>query len=506
MSRKRHVGLLLALAVLKFCGGSIGVAGDVKANTPPGASPFFINLADYAKGDGTDETDAIQRAVDALPKAGGKYMGGQLYVPRPPVAYCISKTINVVDKWNSAIICETPVWGSRGLRAEHYFRWIGPDNDIMFNFNKCKGMRIENLSLNGMDYKGQDRMIEASREWESLLTPLGRHTRGVTGILLGPENRQVGFQNDMIFDQLAISDVAVGIKLGDWPSSGPDITRLLFHACQVMHFSHVGIWARSGNLANVTFQSLTTYASNGAQCAIRVDGGELLLLNYNGSAAGGEDSDKREAEILLNAGGIHVIKAWSEWGAPFLKTGPTPPQWGENYGGTVNFPVILEGVRHYGGWGGGAIERDEDPIPYSVIYNRPIPLHLIGCSFWGGVQLGAECWAPVIDYGTVFINKHCRGFTGEGITKHHRLIQIGTPHPRSVRVLEPYFVDRRHVPGIEPPAEGVWQQGDGIINIEPDPSVPEKACRGWTCIEAGEPGRWMAYGPLITSGPEPAGK
>jgi len=79
MKTKRRVDwLALALAIPTFCGGSIVVAGDDDNRTPPSVSPFFINLADDAKGDGTNETDAMQRAVDDLPRAGGKAVAGDL--------------------------------------------------------------------------------------------------------------------------------------------------------------------------------------------------------------------------------------------------------------------------------------------------------------------------------------------------------------------------------------------------------------------------------------------
>ena len=114
---------------------------------------------------------------------------------------------------------------------------------------------------------------------------------------------------------------------------------------------------------------------------------------------------------------------------------------------------------------------------------------VVGC-----LVLTAPHMAPAIDYGTVFINKDCPGFVGEAITKHHRLIQVGTRHPQNARVVEPYVVDRRHVPGTAAPESGEWQKGDGVINIDPDPAVPDRACRGWICVEAGQPGRWLPYG------------
>lgn len=464
---------------------------------PPDDSPWVINLGDYARGDGTDETAAIQAAFDAIPPVDYRehvtadHPGGVLYIPRPPVAYCISDTIRVIEKWNTTIRCATPVLGSRGMSVNHYFRWTGPDDGLMFEFRSCKGMRVENLSMTGMDAVDLDRIAEEyDRE------PIGRHTSGVTGIVFGPIDRQAGFQTSMVFDQLRIANVAVGMKLGDFPNNGPDVRELHFRGSVIGPFSQVGIWARSGNLANTTFDGLSTSANSTAEASIRIDGGEILVMNWNGSSREGSTG----AEVVINAGGIHIIKAWSEFWGPFLKTSMAAPEWTEGTYGSVNYPIILEGVRHYdGGFLAQMRETGDNPVPTSIIYNRPVPLHLIGCSLWGSVELGAECMAPVIDYGTVFINRDAPGFVGEGITRYHRLISVGSRHPENARIVEPYFVDRRHVPGTAPPTDGVWQAGDGIINTAPDPDVPERACRGWVCVEAGEPGAWVAYGPLMSN-------
>ena len=91
---------------------------------------------------------------------------------------------------------------------------------------------------------------------------------------------------------------------------------------------------------------------------------------------------------------------------------------------------------------------------------------------------------------------HCAGFTGEEASQYGRVISVGTRDPKNARILQPYLVDRRNTPGTQPPVKGIWQKGDGIINIDPDPTKKSKACRGWICIEAGEPGKWTQYGIL----------
>ncbi|MBI2299687.1 MAG: hypothetical protein HYU66_12225 [Armatimonadetes bacterium] len=467
------------------------------ASLASGASPYVVNLGDYAKGDGTDETDAIQRAFDAIPPRDPKedatpyHPGGVIEIPRPPVCYAISKTIRIVERWNTQIRCETPVWGTRAMPAMAYFRWIGPDGGTMFEFRSCKGMVVQNLSLTGLDEGSLKDTMETYH-----LPSIGRLTHGVTGIRLGPET-QAGFQTSMTFDQLRISEVDVAVRLGAFPNNGPDVRELSFRLAVLGPFSGQGVIAASGNLANVTFETVSTYAAKGAKAAFEINGGELLLLNWNGASEKSIQPDS--AEVVINAGGIHIIKAWSEWWGPFLKTNsPAAPEWTPGTYGSVNYPVILEGVRHYdGGWMHEKVNlKQPNPVPISILYDRPVPLHLIGCSLWGGVSLGAVSQAIIIDQGTVFVDRDSVGFTGEGVTRYGRVVHVGTPHPQNGRVLLPYVVDRRNTPGTGPPTTGVWERGDGILNVEPEPAVPAKAWRGWVCIKAGEPGEWAPYGAL----------
>jgi hypothetical protein len=472
----------------------LSAAGSAAQSAP---SPFVVNLGDYARGDGSDETEAIQRAFDALPPrewsehVTADHPGGVLLIPRPPACYAISRTIHVVERWNTLIRCESPVWGSRGMPVNAYFRWIGPDDGTMFEFRSCKGMVIENLSLTGLDEQCLTGPMATYN-----LAPIGRLTRGVTGIRLGPETQQ-GFQTSMIFDQLRISDVSVAVRLGLFPNNGPDVRELSFRLAVLGPFSDRGVIAASGNLANVTFETVSTYAGKGATAAFELNGGELLLLNWNGASA--KDIAPDGAEVVVNAGGIHIVKAWSEWRGPFLRTkSPAEPEWTPGTYGSVNYPMILEGVRHYeGSWMHEKVNlQQENPVPLSIVYDRPVPLHLLGCSLWGGVSLGAVSQATIIDQGTVFVDRDAVGFTGEGVTRYGRVVHIGTPDPRNGRVLLPYVVDRRSTPGSGPPTDGVWQRGDGIVNLEPDPAVFAKAWRGWVCIQGGEPGEWAPYGPL----------
>ena len=479
----KYVLPVMSLVVALVC----GQPADAQA---PASSPYVINLADYAKGDGTDETDAIQAAIDALlplnpiPDVANNHPGGVLYIPRPPNCYAISKTLVFNERWNVVVRCESPVFGTRNLPVNHYFRWIGPDNGTMFEFNGCKGIRVENLSMTGMDHVSLDPGTEYG------LPPIGRHTSGVTGISFGPPTGAAGFLTEAVFDQLYIGSVDIGIKLGNHPNSGPDVRTIEFRSTSIMSFAQYGIIGSSGNLANITFSTLETMGCPGAKSSIYIQGGELLILNWTTYCPNGA----LDADISIDSGGVHVIKAWSEWGGPFLRTGLRYPEQTDLTSGAHSYPIILEGVRHYRG--GFGYTDGVNSVPKSIIYNLPVPLHLIGCSLWGGVELGSESMSTIIDHGTVFIDKDALGFMGDGITKYGRVIHIGTRKSDNGRILEPYVVDRRNTPGTAAPTTGIWKKGDRIINIDPDPTNPDKAWDGWICMTAGEPGVWAPYGQI----------
>lgn len=441
------------------------------------SSAITINLGDYAKGDGTDETAAIQKAFDALvalkegwkPHIDGyphRAKKGVLFIPAPPKFYGISRTIKVNEKWNVLIQAETPV-----MAYYPYFQWLGPDKGTMFAFTDCMGIRVENLSMTGNGKK-------------------------VTGVLIGYENTMGGCFKFSSFINLNIYRVAIGMKIGDFPNNGPDIAMNSFHDVTIDEFLEYGLMARSGNIADTTFMNLNLTGADGAKDGIRIDGGQLVVLNCG---LGGGPTKTKGAAVAVYAGGINIIGCWSEWRGPFLYGHPAAPYPGTTRNdGATRFPTFLMGVTHYPGGETqlGEKPESENPVPLSIKWDRPTPLTLINNAFWGGVDLGAVSQSVIIDQGTTFLNRDGLRFTGEGIERYGRLLQLGTLHPKNRGVLQPYIVDRRNTPGEAPPSKGVWQKGDCIRNTDPDPAVPSKAWAGWICVEAGEPGKWTPYGAL----------
>ena len=456
--------------------GNISAGSDVKT--------VYINLGDYAKGDGSDETEAIQRAIDALnapvPNHKNAYVHrekrGVLIIPAPQKFYGISRTIKVVEKANLVIRCETPV---ADWQPNSYFKWLGPDDGIMFFFNFCWGLQVDNLSLDGNDKKVMAIQI---------CDFVGKHPGAFKG---------------NVFNNLAIRNVGTGVRLGTRPGNGADVAANAFNSVVIGGFSEYAFITSTGNGAGNTLSDFFCTPKNGANEGIRVMGGQLVVFN---SIIGGGPFKAKGAAVAVYSGGVNIYGCWSEWGGPFLYGLPQQPIPGNSKSDSnARFSTILSGVQHYPGgetqfWRIPDSKKEkpesENPVPVSIDWDYCEPLTLINCSFWGGVKLGPNSGNPIIDIGTTFSNRDSRRFYGEGIEKYGRLLQIGTVHPDNVRAVEPYIVDRRNTPGTEPPKMGIWKKGDCIRNTDPDPTMPTKAWAGWICVEAGEPGIWVPYGKL----------
>lgn len=467
-------------------GSSTNVAGTKRE-----FATITINLGDYAKGDGTDETDAIQRAIDAFnvprPNATNQYefreQPGVLFIPAPKKFYGISRTINVMEKANLVIRCETPkdpfVDGHPA-----YFQWLGQDGGEMFFFNFCWGLRVENLSLSGNGKKVTGVQIcDFSRPYP------GQHP---------------GTFKSSIFDHLTISRVGTGVKLG-MDGSGADLAFNSFRDVHIIDFSEYGFVSATGNGADNTVYNLNVMPARDAKNGVRITSGQLVVMN---SCLGGGPTKTTGAAVSVLCGGVHIIGCWSEWLGPFLHGDPAPAYPADlRTDSSTRYPVILEGVTHYPGaetqfW---RTEGATNPVPVSIDWGQSKPLTLINCSFFGKVRMSEQAQTVIIDLGTVFsctdavkggIPGVPAGFEGPGIEKYGRIIKLGTTSPENRNVLEPYVVDRRNTPGIKPPETGVWNKGDRILNIDPDPEAPAKSWAGWICIKDGEPGGWRPFGAL----------
>ena len=477
---------------------------------------FFINLGDYAKGDGSDETDAIQKAIDAIPslkdwpKADTK-LGGRLYVPRPKKFYGISKTLDFTDKWNITVECESPVFGGRMAPSPTYFKWIGATGDQpIFSFNMVLGARIINLSVDGrraerVDEALQDHRTRQGQGGRPRVRPAARqrHHRRLRRALEGAGSRDGRLSRPRTNGRPSRTSPS---KRAKWASGSADTpskrTPPVSSASDVYIVdcgSH-GVVVNS-TMAVVKIDNLLVHGSGISN--VRLYGGDVGLSQYVGTGTGKD----MVADIELRGGGLRVVARWSETRAPFIRA---KPEW-HMY---PYMPRVIIGVQH------GC------PVGYdtSIDYDAPAPLNLIGCSFRGDVLAGPTA-GTILAMGVTFGHPDA-GFGGEGITKHHRLVRIGTAALESAdpsRAIvwglaartapplaekgtsptwtDPYLVDRRNWPGDGPPKTGLWQKGDGVVNTDPNPNVPAKAWRGWICIKAGEPGEWCPYGRLESPSP-----
>jgi|GEM_PF-2289583 len=477
-----------------------------KVKTP---SRFFINLGDYARGDGSDETEAIQRAIDAIPSyynwpESDPKMGGCLYIPRPPVYYGISKTLDFSEKWNITVECESPAFTSRMAPTPMYFKWIGEEGDqTIFSFNTVMGARIINLSLDGRRPETVEALYKATGdERAKKLDPsYGKPgTTGLVGIRIGPGpefealSTYAGIAKNILIQNLRVDGCETGIWVGGHTYQS-DTAHIRITDAYISGSAKHGIVVNS-TMAVVQFEN--TVVSESGISNVRLYGGDVGFLQYCGLGS----SKDMVADIELHGGGLRVIGAWSETYAPFIRAD-------YQFHMYPGMPRVIIGVVHGSPYGGDA----------SIIYDFPTTLNLIGCGFRGDVVAGPKS-GPIIAQGVTFGNP-IAGFRGEGITKYGRLVQIGAPMlesdnpiynivmgitPRETGRIaaegtspfwqDPYISDRRNRPGTTPPTGGVWQKGDCIRNTDPDPNVPAKAWAGWICIEAGEPGKWLPFGAL----------
>ena len=503
----------IAKALDSMVGAKSGPGGQSRSS-----SEFFINLGDYAKGDGSDETEAIQRAIDAIPstndpknKNTGSKKGGTLYVPRPKEFYGISKTLEFAEKWNITIECESPVLGSRTAPTPMYFKWIGEKGDqAMISLNTVLGARIINLSLDGRLAEADEKFyknIPDAKDKNLDVAFEKPRAKGLIGVLIGPSKDMEpkmgsfpGIAKNILIQNLRIRGCDTGLWVGGYQKQS-DTAHIRVTDAYISNCNSHGVVVNS-TMAVVQFDNLLVQDSGISN--VKLYGGDVGFSQYCGlsSYSDLDQAKKMVADIELTGGGIRVVGAWSETYAPFIKAA---------YGFHMypGMSRVIIGAAHGCGLGGDV----------SIDYDLPGTLNLIGCGFRGDVVSGKHA-GTIVAISTIFGNP-IAGFRGEGITKNKRLVRIGTDAlessdparvnpggvtPRTTpRVAmkgtdphwnDPYIIDRRNWPGTQPPVEGIWQKGDGVVNIDPDPNVPSKAWRGWICIKEGEPGAWKPYGAI----------
>ena len=514
MKKVSYVTVASGMVLLVFL-LTMGLVGKAKTTSsssvqPKSSSEFFINLGDYARGDGSDETEAIQKAIDAIPSYynwpdSDPKKGGVLYIPRPKSFYGISKTLDFAEKWNITVECESPAYGARIAPTPMYFKWIGKEgNQPMFSFNTVIGARIINLSLDGRRFDSVQKLYKGTglAKAKELDPAYGKpNATGLVGVYIGPTKEQEikmgsygGIAKNIFFQNLKISGCDTGLWIGGYQKQS-DTAHIRIADAYIGDCNSHGIVVNS-TMAVVQFDNMVVQGSGISN--VKLYGGDVGFSQYCGLGS----SKDMVADIELTGGGLRVIGAWSETYAPFIRA-----KYGHHMYPTM--PRVIVGAVHGSPYGGDI----------SIDYDFPTTLSLIGCGFRNDVIAGPKS-GPIIAMGITFGNP-IAGFGGEGITKYGRLVRIGTAAleskdpsraivwgvtPRTAPPLaeegtspswnDPYITDRRSTPGTEPPSDGKWNEGDRILNVKPNPEVHAKAWAGWICIKAGEPGKWVPFGAL----------
>lgn len=344
-----------------------------------------------AVGDGiTDDTAAIQNAINIVADDFTDKESGSLFFPTPPAGgfYRISSTLTIAEHWNIALIGGEWRGFTRGLGEDRrsLIKWYGSTNDNMIELNNNQGVFMQNISLDGRD------------------------TVGVKGFAIGPDATQASSLKYMTFMNCSAVHCDVGMRVADFASNGPDAASIVFINCFVDNNVSQGFAVNSGN-AIVSTYGLTATNNGSASvggltgCNVFLGSGALTMMGTHSAGQGVNQPDV--ADHHIDNGSLRINGAWSDTHGPFLNGG----------GSGVNLGIYMQGVRHFEGTMNGT------NTPNSVVYSGQSPLVIEACALFGNVSVSSGVNSKVIDLGTRFINSGA-GFIGTAITSTRGLISI----------------------------------------------------------------------------------
>ena len=243
----------------------------------------FTSVTDYgATGDGTtDDTDAIQAAIDAL----SANNGGTLYLPAG--TYAISSTLSV-NTSNISIVGDGAdirhIANPQFIFAATILKWIGASGGSMIEFsspsgasnNKCNGGGISGIAFNANSLAGYGLTIKS---WNSaLFQRLQFHeflTSALTLDVVADLNDTESTQNN-IFRQFRIwQSVQTGYCL--WmkaSTAGVNVSYNIFEQMTFQHKNGVGINMENGD-SNYFVQTRVIRTTGGTADSIVLHGSDV---------------------------------------------------------------------------------------------------------------------------------------------------------------------------------------------------------------------------------------
>ncbi len=340
-----------------------------------------------AKGDGvTDDTTAIQSAIDSIKHEYNSMGNGTVYLPSPLNTYLISDTLILDEHWNTKIYSDVLIYGDRTSNRA-LLTWNGAEDKAMMSISKYSyNENLENISFNGSNIKG------------------------VIGLQIGEKDVQANGTKFSEYRNVSAINCEKGLVIGGQSSEvSPDDAYLSFYNCRFTNNKKCGIDVSGGN-TGVSFYDLRM-GVNGFDptdgltgCNIFIREGQINIFGYI-SGANAEKYPKT-ADIYQYYGGLRLYGAWSDTPGVFVNSGHS--KWAS----------IISSARHYEG------SMTEENTPISIIWTGPQPLVLEGCSLYGSVRLDEGQGGSIIDIGTNFKSSFAK-FEGNQINNQLGYSSIG---------------------------------------------------------------------------------
>jgi hypothetical protein len=361
----------------------------------------FVSVKDFgAVGDGvTDDTAAIQAAIDAAVLAGG----GE--VKFPPGKYIITDTIDLYNAGTPrglALEGSSEIGGESGSGAGTIFEWQGPNDRAVFQAlgNATRGLRFAGFLLMGAGTFGSPTNPYKDAFW------------------IGPTS---GFSaHKVIFEDLWIRDyTGTAFKLGDPDGStynGQMANSGMYNIWASGYLPDAkAIWAKGGTSEDFYIYNLTCTSMSGNDKKNFITTETGFYINIYGLLTDGIDKDIATAYAILAKSSVCVY----QWITEDLRIYDTVSS-------AYGHPIVLTGVRQLSSSGThGGIVRD------AIVWRgyRASPsawedvaiMSLMGCSFngnvvWSSTSVQSQMSAVGVNFaagGFVYSGTNQRGFIND---------------------------------------------------------------------------------------------